>query len=103
MCVRSVLTLLAGTVALAATGEAFHLFPADLSMPISWLWIPLFGGTVFVNAFGLAAITLMVPWEIMTALTEKRTKQKVAGNTGLDAISDEMATTDPSFATGRIA
>jgi hypothetical protein len=71
---------MAGLLALAATGFAFRVFPADLSLPVSWLWIPLFGGAVFVNAFGLAAITLMVPWEAASDYLDRRKQLRLLSN-----------------------
>ncbi len=61
---RRLLTLASGGIALAATGFAFHFLPVDLSSPIGWLWTPLFGGTVFINVFGISLIALLLPWEI---------------------------------------
>ncbi len=97
---RRALTILSGMLAAAATAMAFRLFPADLSSPITWLWIPLFAGMVFTNTFGLAAIVLMVPWEIITHYHTRREQLHV-----IDAAkpSGEITTTTPAFASKGVA
>ncbi|MBT3193500.1 MAG: hypothetical protein HN341_13200 [Verrucomicrobia bacterium] len=93
---RRALTLLSGLIALSATAMGFRLLPVDLSIPISWLWIPLFGGTVFINAFGLAAIVLMVPWEILSDALEKRSQLRVLARES--ARLGKIPATAPSLA-----
>lgn len=90
MRVRRFLTLLSGAIGCLMTAFAFRVFPVELSEPITWLWIPLFGGTVFVNSFGLAAIMLMVPWEIITHHWPKTETLQVlddAAGVGLDVVA----------------
>ena len=102
MRVRRFLTLLSGVTACLATAFAFRLFPADLSVPVSWLWVPLFGGTVFVNAFGLAAITLMVPWEIITHYWAPPRALRVIKPDG-NPLRGEIAPTCPSLTNQHVA
>ena len=99
---RRVLTMISGLLALAITGLTFRVFPVDLSLPVTWLWIPLFGGAIFVNAFGLAAIALMVPWEFASDLLKKHGKLKVLESTGAPVIPlSKVAPAGPSLAYGR--
>ncbi len=95
--------MLAGLLAAAATGFAFRVFPVDLSSPVSWLWVPLFGGMVFVNAFGLAAITLLVPWEVVTHYVSKAGNlQVIEGGSTVDT-SGEVSATGPAIARESVA
>jgi hypothetical protein len=100
--VRRLLTMISGLLALAITGLAFRIFPVDLSLPVSWLWIPFFAGAIFVNAFGLAAIALMVPWEFASDLLKKHGQLEVLERTGTPAISlSKVAPAGPSLACTR--
>jgi hypothetical protein len=102
MRVRRFLTLLSVAIACLTTAFALRMFPVELSEPMSWLWVPLFGGTVFVNSFGLAAIMLMVPWEIIThhwPNTETLQVLDDAAGVGLDVV----ATATPPLSSDRVA
>jgi hypothetical protein len=91
--------MISGLLALAITGLAFRVFPVDLSLPISWLWMPFFGGAIFVNAFGLVAIALMVPWEFVSDLLEKHGQLEVLESTGAPVIPlSKVAPAGPSLA-----
>ena len=96
-----ILTFLSGLLALTAVSMAFYILPADLSMPITWLLIPFYGGAVFVNAFGLAAILLMVPWEIVSDSQSKRRQLHVLSQA--EHTSGEIACTSPVLTNDCIA
>jgi hypothetical protein len=93
---RRFLTLLSGIIALAATTIAFHLLPADLTTPVGWLWIPLFGGTVFINAFGIAAIGLMVPWEVFTHYGARQRERLIVLSAGHKGVSGKITRARPA-------
>ena len=102
MSVRRLLTLLSGFLACLSTAFAFRMFPVDLSTPVTWLWIPLFAGTIFVNSFGLAAITLMVPWEVITHYFPRGRKLQVLDGE-IGRVLDEVATTAPTLPREQVA
>ncbi len=102
MSVRRFLALLSGFLACLITALAFRLFPVDLSTPVTWLWIPLFAGTIFVNSFGLAALTLMVPWEIITHYFPRGRKLQIIDEKTGHRL-DEVTTTAPALPREQVA
>jgi hypothetical protein len=102
MAIRRALTILSGLIAAVVAAMAFRLFPADLSSPVSWLWIPLFGGAIFINAFGFAAIALLLPCEIITHYLPAQKRLRVVEAKRIEVDSDEVTAADPTFTYERV-
>ncbi len=100
---RRALTILSGFLAAVATATAIHLFPMDLTSPITWLWIPLLGGAVFINAFGLAAIVLLVPYEMITHYLSGQHRLHVVKGNPAHPPSSEVAAGSPAIVTKSVA
>ena len=103
MDIRRALTILSGVLAAVATAMAFRLFPLDLTSPVSWLLIPLAGGAVFINAFGLTAIVLLVPCEIIMHYLSGQHRLHVLENNSSQNPSGKIAAGDPAIAAKSVA
>ena len=102
MDIRRALTILSGLIAAVVAAMAFRLFPADLTSPVSWLWIPLFGGAIFINAFGFAAIALLLPCEIIAHYMPAQKRLRVIEAKRIVEASNEVAAADPTFTYDRV-